>query len=641
MRTLTESIQAEIAERHARHPGRPDRELLEHLLVGLERERVVAVGFDGARLAERLASTPLDEDVKRILSRVVAQVWLDENMHARYLSGLLHRQPNLGLHLEALATSVQGGLAGWVVSVNQLSRWSEAPADRSMAAVVEMAGRLAGKIPEEIREQLSRKSLPDYCRFNADAELSAAVSFARMRELGTLVEAMAAESPAPDTEMAITLPRGFATEIARMEADERMHAEAFFAIAALLGPDDQLLPGKSAADLVATIGAIDGWLVPIGLLVNQARVSPEARWMRVGSGGPVAVTRGERSEDKIGCLRRALELTQFGEHVDAAARESGKPREEVIVAIKPDFMMAYHLADPSTFTETALVEELATILRARGYRDIRVCESQNMYSKFYHRRDVASVARYLGYSEHGYRVHDLSLELEDHEFKRGMGVYAIGKSWRDADVRIVFAKLKTHVNATCHMALRTTTMVVPQLGDYLFSDRLTDLSSVGMAVLHDFPPHFGIVDGYEYAADGLMGFMADPTPKHPRLFIAGPDVMCVDYVGLVLMGERDPTRALDMKMAIDWFGDPRERGWVLGDLTPIADWDRADSGLLSGPLVALAGPVYTAFSGHGAYFTADMDKEAFPPIEESGGLSAIRGALRTLLGYRTPTVKGS
>ena len=115
--------------------------------------------------------------------------------------------------------------------------------------------------------------------------------------------------------------------------------------------------------------------------------------------------------------------------------------------------------------------------------------------------------------------------------------------------------------------------------------------------------------------------------------------MCVDYVGLVLMGERDPTRALDLKVAIDWFGDPRERGWVLGDLTPIADWDRADSGLLSGPLVALAGPVYQAFSGQGSFFTADMDREAFPPIEESGGLAAIRGALRTLLGYRTPAAR--
>jgi uncharacterized protein (DUF362 family) len=307
----------------------------------------------------------------------------------------------------------------------------------------------------------------------------------------------------------------------------------------------------------------------------------------------------------------------------------------VIVAIKPDFMMAYRLSDRSTYTETALVEELVRVLRERGYRDIRVCEAQNIYNRYYRNRDVASVARYLGYSERGYRVHDLSLELESHEFKRGMGVYAIGKSWRDADVRITFAKLKTHVNATGYLTIRTTTMVVPQLGDYLFKDRLTDLSSVGMAVLHDFPPHFGIVDGYEYAADGLMGFMADPTPKHPRLFIAGPDVLCVDYIGLALMGERDPARALDLKVALDWFGDPRERAWVMGDVTPIPDWDRSDGGLLSAPLIALAGPVYEAMSGQGSYFTADMDQEVFPAIDETGGLAAIRGALRTLLGYRT------
>lgn len=634
MRTLTESIHAEIEERRARHPGRPDRELLEHLLVGLERERVVAVGFDGARLAERLATTSLGEGVRRVITRVVAQVWLDENMHARYLTGLLHRQPRLALHLEALAQSLQGGLAGWVVSVNQLSRFDEAPVDRSMAAMVELAGRLAGKIPAEVGEQLSHKSLVDYCRFNADAEESAAVSFGRMRELVPEVEALAAASKDPDTELALTLPPGFAAEVARMEADERMHGKAFEAIASVLGPDDQLLPGKSEAELVAAVAAIDGWLVPTGMLGQGSRVAPGERRMAVGAGGPVAVTRGERLEDKLACFHRALELADFAEHVEAAARESGKPREQVVVAIKPDFMMAYRASDPSTFTETALVEELVRLLRARGLRDIRVCEAQNLYSRYYDHRDVASVARYLGYGEDGYRIHDLSLELEQHAFTRGMGVYAIGRSWRDADVRITFAKLKTHVNATCHLTLRTTTMVVPQLGDYLFGDRLTDLTSVGMAVLHDFPPHFGLVDGYAYAADGLMGFMADPTPKHPQLFIAGPDVLCVDYIGMILMGERDPTRALDLRAAFDWFGDPRERGWVLGDMTPIASWERADSGLLSGPLVALAGPVYQALSGQGAYFTADMDPEAFPAKDESSGLAALRGALRTLLGYR-------
>ena len=44
MGEITESIALEIDERHARHPGRPDLELLEHLLVAVQRERVAAVG---------------------------------------------------------------------------------------------------------------------------------------------------------------------------------------------------------------------------------------------------------------------------------------------------------------------------------------------------------------------------------------------------------------------------------------------------------------------------------------------------------------------------------------------------------------------------------------------------------------------
>ena len=99
MSVLTEAIHAEIKERRARNPGRPDRELLEHILVAVQRERVVAVGFDSARIGERLARSPLPEEAKQLMSRAVGQVWLDENMHARYLIGLLDRQPELGVQL--------------------------------------------------------------------------------------------------------------------------------------------------------------------------------------------------------------------------------------------------------------------------------------------------------------------------------------------------------------------------------------------------------------------------------------------------------------------------------------------------------------------------------------------------------------
>lgn len=627
MNALTDAIQTEIRERRARHPGRPDRELLEHLLVALQRERVVAVGFDTTRLGERLARTELPDPARRLFTRAVCQVWLDENMHARYLLGLLRRQRDLALHLEALGTSLEGGMAGWVVSVQQLDGWADAPTDRGLAAVVELAGRLAGKIPDEVKSSLSHKRLRDYCVFNADAERSAAISFARMRELAAEVAAMGDAA-------ALALPAGFDVEVARMEQDERLHEYVFMAIAGeLAGDADALAEGKTVDDLVAAVAAIDGWMVPAAMLGDRAKAGGRGLENPVGRGGAVAVARGEGPDDKLPTFRRALDHADFLEHVGRRAAATGKDRAAVTVAVKPDLMMAYHKDDPSTFTEPALVEHLIDMLYEEGYRDIRLVESRNLYSRYFANRDVDTVARYVGYRPERYRVVDLSLELEPHNFTRGMGVYAIGRSWRDADVRVSFGKLKTHVNALAALTIRNVVTVIPQFGDHLFSGMLSDLQTVTMALLHDFPPHFGVVDGYHYAADGLMGFMADPTPKHPRLFIAGRDVMCVDYVGMVLMGERDAIRALDLKAAVDWFGDPREHGWVLGDLTPIADWDRAGDGLLTAPLAALAGPVYTALSGEGAIFTPDMDPEAFPPLEETRGLAAVRGALRTVLGF--------
>ena len=117
MGEITESIALEIDERHARHPGRPDLELLEHLLVAVQRERVAAVGYDTERLGERLARSPLPERARRSIARAVGQIWLDENMHARYLLGMLLRQPDLATRLGAERQSAEGGVGGWMTAV--------------------------------------------------------------------------------------------------------------------------------------------------------------------------------------------------------------------------------------------------------------------------------------------------------------------------------------------------------------------------------------------------------------------------------------------------------------------------------------------------------------------------------------------
>jgi len=619
MGEITESIAVEIDERHARHPGRPDLELLEHLLVAVQRERVAAVGYDTARLGERLARSPLPERARRSIARAVGQIWLDENMHARYLLGMLLRQPDLATRLGAERQSAEGGVGGWMTAVQQHATWGDAPAERLAAALVDAGGRLSGRIPEAVRSSLIYAPLRAWCAFSIDAEDSAVISFDRMLALAAEVLAM------PSAELA--LPVGFTQELARMRRDELAHSRLFGVIGRMLGDDDGFAPGCDAEALDAALEAIEREL-SLPAAGHRAVGSSHP----VGGGGVVVVARGEGDAEKLATFDRALDESGFDEAIARRVAASGRRAEEARVAVKVDLMLAWHRRDPSSHVDPELVERMVERLRSRGYRDIVVCDAQNVYARFFGNRDIASVGRYVGLSGEGYRLVDLADEQEPHTFARAMGLYSVGRSWRDADARVSFATLKTHPSAVAQLCLRNAGTVIPQTGEYFFSDRLTDFTHLVTAVLHDLPPHFGVIDGYSWAADGLLGVMADPTPRHPGIVVAGEDVLAVDHVALQLMGERDPYRAPDLRAALDCFGDAMSRAELRGDLTPIEGWSAADAGLLSAPLAALAEPVYARFGGRGAVFVPDLDPEAFPPIGETTALRAARRFMRALLG---------
>lgn len=613
--TITEAVALEIAERRAKHPDAPDRELSEHLLVAVQRERVAAVGYDTARLGERLRKADLPDEARTLIARAITQIWLDETLHARYVLGVLLRQRELLVTLGARKEDVEGGIGGWMTAVVQHTSWKDAPAERLGALVVEAGGKLTGRIPDEVRDALTLAPLRDWCLFSADAEKSAIISFDHMIELARRVKAD------PEAHPFVELPPGFVEELQRMARDERVHRDVFELLAAHLGDDDALLPHCSVETLRAGLDRIEGW--------QSAPTSRDGASAKsdaphpICSGGLVVVARGAWAEEKIATFQRALETSGFFEAADAHRGP---------IAIKLDLMLAHHHDDKSSYVDPELVEHLVAELEKRGHRDITLCDAQNLYSDHYENRSIEAIARYVGLSPERYRFVDLATEQEPHSFTQAMGVYAMGRTWRDAAFRVSFAKLKTHPTAVGQLTLRNTGTAVPQNGEYFFDDRLSDFSRIAAAVVYDFPPHFGLVDGYAHAADGLMGVIADPTPKHPKVILAGADCASVDYVGLWLMGERDPARAPDLRAVIELFGDPRERGSVLGDLTPLADWDRADAGLIGASLTAFASPVYASFSQRGALFMAVMDPIAFPPKGETLALSMARKALRVLLG---------
>ena len=599
MGEITDAVAVEIAERRVRCAGDPTRELIEHLLVAVQRERIAAVGYDTVMLGERLARAPMPDEGRRIIHRAITQIWIDENQHARYVLGVLLRQRDLLLQLGARAEDLEGGVGGWMTAVLQHTTWSEAPVLRLTATVLGAAARLARRIPPSVEDALVRAPLRDWCAFSADAEQSAVLSFGRMVEL-------AGEAKAEG----LALPDGFAAELERMLDDERAHERVFAALADQLRPDDGL--AGDVGELAATLAGIDGWFA-----------GPSS----ATSGGVVAIERGHH---KLATFDRALADAGLLEHLDARAHGD---RAELAIAIKIDLMLAYHRDDRSSYVDPALVERLVDWLYDHGFRRIAVCDAQNVYGRHYRNRSIEQVARYVGLRpSERYRLVDLATEQVPHVFAHAMGVAAIGRTWRDASARISFAKLKTHPTAVGQLTVRNAGTVVPQDGELAFTDRLAEFSAVAAAVMHDFPTCFGIIDGFEHAADGLAGVIADPTPRHPHLVIAGADPIAVDLVGMWLMGERDPARTLDLRAAIELLGDPRPQLRIIGDPTPLAEWDRADAGLLARPLSALAGPVYAALGQRGALFTAPVDADAFPPIGETAVLAAARRAVRILLG---------
>lgn len=597
MGQITDAVADEIVERRERCAGDVDRELLEHLLVAVQRERIAAVGYDTVKLGERLSAAPLPDDARRMIHRAITQIWIDENQHARYILGVLLKQCDVLVRLGARSEDLEGGVGGWMTAVLQHTTWSDAPIMRLTAAVLGAAARLARRIPPSVESALVLAPLREWCAFSADAEQSAVLSFGRMIELARDARGL-------------ELPAGFAAELARMLADEHAHERVFSALAAQLRPDDGLV--GSVDSLAAALAGIENWFA-----------SPHAQ----AGDTVVAIARGE---NKLDTFDRALAEAGLLEQLAARA---GRDRAELSIAIKVDLMLAYHRDDRSSYVDPALVVRLVDHLHDHGFRRIYVCDAQNIYGRYYRNRSIEQVARYIGLpSSDRYTLVDLATEQVPHTFAHAMGVRTIGRTWRDAGARISFAKFKTHPTAVGQLCVRNVGTVVPQDGELAFTDRLADFSSVAAAVFHDFPVCFAIIDGFEHAADGLAGVIADPTPRHPHIILAGADPVATDLVAMWLMGERDPARTIDLRAAIDLLGDPRGQFRVAGDATPLAEWDRADAGLLARPLSALAGPVYAAFGQRGALFTAPVDADAFPPIGETAVLAAARRAMRLLLG---------
>ena len=342
---------------------------------------------------------------------------------------------------------------------------------------------------------------------------------------------------------------------------------------------------------------------------------------------------GQKTDDMLSRFRQLLDDAGLAGSLNERARALGMPLAEMRVAIKPTFMLGYSRKDLSHITDPVLLDELAKFLRGQGCGDVAVVESTNIYDQFYKNRTVRDVADYFGYASPHYRVVDLAMEQVPHAYGRGLAQYTIGRTWRDADFRISFPKMRSHAVEMVHLTVGNIEWLGARCDEYLFADRQAHRETAVMMLLDDFPCHFAILDGYDTAADGLIGVMGCPRPPAPRRFYAAADALALDLVAGRHLGLAHPQQSRILQAACHWFGDPSLRTQVIGHDAPVRGWRSPYHSELATMLSFFAYPVYQFGSGRGTLFVPEMDERAFPPIRKANDwVRGARQALQMLLG---------
>ena len=619
-RLMVREIEAHLETIRVAAAGNARAELTELYLLALEREELATIGYGGDEVQERVRRLEAPEDIRATIRHALRWAARDERTHAVLARGLLLQTGRTWVALRSYGADLAGLIAGWSAAVLQHTVPGQAPIARFVARLITTLGGLAGKVPESAKDTLRAQTFEEFCRFQVGAEETAAIAWER------IADRLAAEG-ATDPAYA-----KLATVAARIAHDERNHVKMLGVFLEAFPVGNILAPGIDAGRLRAGLTAIDPSFVRAAERLGARHLEERG----LGHGGTVFV----RHHDDLAravpdALRRELRalLLETGllEPLRPALARGGT------VAIKTTFMMTYDRRDPSPHVDLVLAEELATILRELGATDVVYLEAPNHFDGMFQHRSVAEVAAYAGFTSPRYRIVDVGTDQVPHVFERGVGQDSVSRTWRDADVRIVFAKMRTNPSWLVHLSTQNLESLGRRLEEMLWHDRSVDLPSGLMMMLDTLPPHLAILDATHHVPDGLTGILGDPTPAHPGRLYAAHDPLALDLVAARHMGVTRLPKGSALPLALDWFDDPSPHLRVEGPDTPLEDFSSPHRNDFTILLSALAYPVYVFGGDRGHFWVPKMDPAAFPTWRSETAVEGIvRPALRALFGYGIP-----
>ncbi|MBI5182243.1 MAG: DUF362 domain-containing protein, partial [Nitrospirae bacterium] len=289
------------------------------------------------------------------------------------------------------------------------------------------------------------------------------------------------------------------------------------------------------------------------------------------SGKPVVVA-SLYGENKFKLLDSVLKQTGFFKLLETYFKKSKKSKDAFCIAIKPNFMFMYSKDDKSTFTDVGLVEHLIKRIREKGFTNIAIVEAQSTYGNYFMNREVRTVAKYAGYSEDGYRIADLTEEMVPYDYKGRLGKHFVGKTWKDADFRVSFAKNKTHTFCYYTLTLKNIYGTLPMQNKLKEYHTRREYDWPTIESMRHFPVHYGLIDAF-LSADGQFGIIKDNEPNPTKTIIGGANLIAVDWVGAKKM-DIDPMLGRYIPLAVEAFGMPKIK-WI-GDKSCYEPWENVN-----------------------------------------------------------------
>jgi uncharacterized protein (DUF362 family) len=325
----------------------------------------------------------------------------------------------------------------------------------------------------------------------------------------------------------------------------------------------------------------------------------------------VRTTQKDNDSDRFALLEQVIKEAGFWDILENEFVKSGKTKKDFLVAVKPNLMMYCKKDNMSIITEPALVKHLINKIAEKGFCNIALVESQNTFGNWFENRDVKNVAKQAGYNPNpiNYHVVDLTMDVVAHVYKGSLGTYLVGKTWRDADFRISFAKNKTHTFCYYTLTIKNIYGTTPEQNKFREYHANRKIDEVTMEMLKEFPVHFGVIDGI-WSADALLD-----APNHTKTIIAGANLIAVDWVGGMKMG-LDPMKNRFIKLAVEkkYFEKPEIK--CIGDDSIYKGWHNVPWGL---DYLMYYGEKFYGPTNCLGFISSDMDTNAFPMknIEET------------------------